>query len=155
METKRDRILSNFLSILLHLIIILCLLYPYLFKEEKQEPTQDKVEENFAGTLSEEQTKADNVDQVFTADIIEASASKDDNPCTLETSSYIGVGIVHSLSSNMIMQAPEQYPAYRAGIRKGDIFISVTEDGEYKNLTVTRNGITLEFHIKTQPICYE
>jgi predicted metalloprotease with PDZ domain len=79
----------------------------------------------------------------------------DPHICSSKDKSYRGVGIIYSYGSNMIVHAPEYYPAYKAGLRLGDFIVNeTTEVNGYIDFDVRRGYTKLFFHIKLDNICY-
>jgi membrane-associated protease RseP (regulator of RpoE activity) len=72
---------------------------------------------------------------------------------------YIGAGFVHSPLTGIISEAPIGYPAYTAGIRINDVFMSMTPDSVHKigdviRVGILRKGKEMFFNIKARKICY-
>jgi hypothetical protein len=156
METKRDRKISILLSVLLHLFLVILLVVPLLLEgEKKEEQKQQGTEEqrDFTEFLHEGK-KTDDPQEIFDVDIVESVSDEAGEVCTLETSSYIGIGIVYSYITQEIIQVPAEYPAYKAGIRIGDIYTNSSDNGDIRNIEILRDGQSLKFQIKTKPICY-
>jgi len=69
------------------------------------------------------------------------------------------VGLVNNLVGEVI-EIPEFGPAYRAGIRKGDIIVSDANilrgtPGEEVSITIERSSQLITFKIIRERICYE
>jgi hypothetical protein len=72
---------------------------------------------------------------------------------------YIGVGFMYDQNTHVILQAPEHLPAYKAGIREGDII----EKGPWRKMEigapayfqVWRGASHHGYMITPQLICYE
>lgn len=83
---------------------------------------------------------------------------RDEVICSGKDNTYIGVGIMIQPGSDTVTSAPEQYPAYIAGMRVGDFiidpFFSNIVDG-YIDFDVRRGTDILKFHIKVDNICYK
>jgi hypothetical protein len=75
-------------------------------------------------------------------------------PCA-DGKSYWGIGMQFNLN-NIVINAPESYPAYHAGIRVGDVVtdrdIHPDEQG-YETVEFTRRGKLHRLRIKTEWIC--
>lgn len=81
----------------------------------------------------------------------------DKTVCESKHPSYEGIGIVHQLGTSMIIMAPEQYPAYQAGIRVGDMIVEMYKipNSNLMFVEVNRHGVNLSFKVKRQKICYD
>lgn len=81
--------------------------------------------------------------------------------CIGDAQSYVGIGIVYSTFSMRIIDAPESYPGYRAGLRVDDVLLidpTEKEDravGSYVIYRVLRDNEQLTFRIKMEQICYQ
>ena len=153
METKKDRIIGTLCSILLHVLIVLSFLLPMLLHKE-DDKTKPTPEQSSTATLSEN-SASKKKDEVYMADIVEASAAQKEEECTAEKSSYFGIGIMYTFPTQTIIQAPSGYPAAQAGIRVGDVYVNSVVNGNMIDIEITRNGIPLKFEIQSQPICYQ
>lgn len=88
-----------------------------------------------------------------------SASAIDEKICAGKDSAYVGVGIIIQPGTDRITSAPVQYPAYRAGLREGDLLINpfstnISADG-YLDLTVERNNVSTKYHIKAEKICYQ
>lgn len=83
---------------------------------------------------------------------------RDEIMCAGKDNTYTGVGIMIQPGSDTIIKAPEQYPAYRAGMRVGDFIIDPfgvdIVDG-YMDFRIMRHTEVIQFHIKVENICYK
>jgi hypothetical protein len=83
---------------------------------------------------------------------------RDEQMCEGKDNTYTGVGIMIQPGSDTVIKAPEQYPAYRAGMRVGDFIIDPfgvdIVDG-YMTFKIMRHTEIMEFHIKVENICYK
>ncbi len=71
---------------------------------------------------------------------------------------YGGVGIMHGNLDGMVTKAPKGYPAYEAGVRVGDILLTLDLKGEVGTpvvISVLREGKQLNFPAVRATICYE
>lgn len=78
--------------------------------------------------------------------------------CTDVMKSYRGIGVTLTAPPWLVMEAPPQYPAYRAGIRPGDELIELypaVDDNGYARYTVIRKNIPKVYRIKLEKICFE
>jgi hypothetical protein len=76
-------------------------------------------------------------------------------PSCLQGKAYRGVGL-HADVYQRIIEVPESYPAFKAGIRRGDVLadrdIEPDADG-YDTIDFKRHGIPHRLRIKTRWIC--
>jgi len=81
---------------------------------------------------------------------------KDEVVCEGKDSSYLGIGLLFQLGTGVVSFVPKQYPAYKAGIRVGDMMVDpwVTEVDGYMDIEVVRGYQHLKFHVKMDTICY-
>lgn len=87
----------------------------------------------------------------------EIIAQVDSNICENQGKTYLGVGIRYSPFTNLITHVPEFYPAYRAGMRVGDMLLDPDTpivDG-YLDIEAVRGYQQMHFHIKAEQICYK
>ncbi len=154
METKRDRILSICISVFLHLLIVATLVYVSVPAEEQKEEKRSESSSD-PNILSEKSSKSETVDEVFDVDIVDAVSETAGEDCTIEKSSYTGIGIMHTFSDQLIIQAPKDYPAGKAGIQVGDTYVNSSDKDGYRDVVISRDGVIMNFHIKMQPICYQ
>lgn len=78
--------------------------------------------------------------------------------CAGQNEKFRGIGIKVSFGSEIIIEAPEQYPAYKAGLRLNDrvISMSVKDDTvDFEQITVERSGQVLNFKILKDTVCYK
>ena len=77
--------------------------------------------------------------------------------CELADNTYIGVGIIFAPFNDTISYAPEQYPAYKAGIRVGDTILNPTEEmiNGYIKFEIMRGIARFTFNVKAEKICYQ
>lgn len=80
--------------------------------------------------------------------------------CSNKDPNYVGVGLIHGFGSDVVSEAPEFYPAYKAGVRVGDLILNpefnskATKEG-WVEVRVERQGKFLIFKIKQEKICFE
>jgi hypothetical protein len=83
---------------------------------------------------------------------------RDEVICSNKDNTYVGAGLMIQPGSDTVVAAPEQYPAYIAGMRVGDFiidpFFTNIVDG-YLDFDVRRGTEILKFHIKVENICYK
>lgn len=80
-------------------------------------------------------------------------------PRCKDNETYDGIGVTYGIGTGQIATAPPYYPAYKAGVRVGDVVINsefITENG-YTSFTVSRLGVSdhIHFKVKLDKICYE
>lgn len=81
----------------------------------------------------------------------------DPNICENQGKTYLGVGLRYSPFTNLIIHVPEFYPAYKAGMRVGDMLLDPDTpivDG-YLDIEVVRGYQQIHFRIKAEQICYK
>jgi hypothetical protein len=81
----------------------------------------------------------------------------DDLFCADKSQVFLGVGVLYSRDDGMVTYAPEYYPAFRAGIRTGDLILNPDDQVDasgYITLKISRQGRSLIFRIKAEKICY-
>ncbi len=168
---ERTFIISIICSILIHIILILLLtIHPIKYRVTENNatlsatlltpvPLIDKKEKEKKIIQS---LKSDNYykSPVNKLPITKESLNKrDEEMCKGKGNTYLGVGIVIQPGTDLITKAPPQYPAYKAGLREGDLLVnpfasSVTPDG-YMEFTVNHNGTLTVFRIKAENICFK
>jgi hypothetical protein len=87
----------------------------------------------------------------------ELVAQVDPNICKDQGKTYLGVGFRYSPFTNLVTHIPEYYPAYRAGMRIGDMVLDPDTpivDG-YLDIEVVRGYQQMHFRIKAEQICYK
>lgn len=83
---------------------------------------------------------------------------RDEVICSNKDNTYVGVGLMIQPGSDTVVSAPEQYPAYQAGMRVGDFIIDpffTNIVNGYLDFDVRRGTEILQFHIKVENICYK
>lgn len=76
--------------------------------------------------------------------------------CSGRDKTYVGIGIIFNIGSYTISHAPEYYPAFKAGVRVGDVIANPPleiVDG-YIDIEVIRGYTHLRFHVKADNICF-
>lgn len=80
-----------------------------------------------------------------------------DEACTKDDETYMGIGIIYWPATGIVLKAPHQYPAYKAGIREGDVLNDIhakpDKDG-YVTHELNRLGHELTFSAKQELICF-
>jgi hypothetical protein len=83
---------------------------------------------------------------------------RDEVICSNKDNTYVGVGLIIQPGADTVLSAPEQYPAYIAGMRVGDFildpFFTQIVNG-YLDFDVRRGTEIIKFHIKVENICYK
>lgn len=77
--------------------------------------------------------------------------------CSGKDKNYIGVGMIIQPGTNRVTNVPEQYPAYKAGIRNGDIIVDPygpTIMNGYVSFDIRRGDQILNIKIHAEKICY-
>jgi hypothetical protein len=78
--------------------------------------------------------------------------------CAGQNEQFRGIGIKVSFGSEIIIEAPEQYPAYKAGLRLNDVVLSMSDKddtADFEQITVQRSGQVLNFKILKDTVCYK
>lgn len=89
------------------------------------------------------------------------TAAEKVDPCPDKTKTYEGVGIIYDPNSFRVLKVPADLPAYRAGVRPGDLFLHPYPGGGtgisdgYANFDFVRKGQQFSLRIKTEMICYD
>jgi predicted metalloprotease with PDZ domain len=81
----------------------------------------------------------------------------DERVCDGKDKSYKGVGFIWNPQTNVITHIPEFYPAYQAGMRKGDMVINPENpiSNDRIHFFVVRSHAQLEFNVKVDKICFQ
>lgn len=151
-----------FISICLHLLPLLIFMLPHGSgnRDEGKKGGSKQSDENGdfqkqSEKDGEEQPKKDDL-QVY---ILPAQPKKQEEGIKCpEDSWYGGIGVEINEATGEIYKAAPFYPAYKAGIRPGDINISDVElrgdPGTAVEVKVAREGQTLSFMVTREKICY-
>ena len=150
------------LSIIIHLIIITFFHLIILPEKNSILPIETKIlneEKRINITLLPKEDQSI-INEISTKDdslILKSILKTDERICSGKDNSYIGVGFLWTPVDNIIVHAPEYYPAYRAGIREGDIVLNPEDPiiNGYIRLNIIRSGERLEFNIKVDNICFQ
>ena len=174
MKTGNIFALSLCFSLLCHLSLFLIIKPPVLQTDETGFLTNVKLlstnKTDNTKISSETETKIDILPTDNTIKIFRPSSLKsdqyykdqvgpysDDAICDGKDKNYMGVGMIIQPGSNRVTNAPEQYPAYKAGIRQGDIIIDPygpTEVDGHIIFEVKRGSSNIRIQIKVEKICY-
>jgi len=143
------------LSIIIHAFLILCLAYHRSVLPPPHPPIPVS-----GGSLDITLVPiTPEIEKEIVSSQSEGSSSNEETKfCNDKSIQYSGIGVTYSTSSWIIIEAPPSYPAYKAGIRKGDYFknpgVQPDEDG-YQDVYVERDNQELHFRIKEEKICYQ
>ena len=143
------RVFGTVLSIGLHAIVASILLYEYNASKAPAHVPEvalvDIVQDSMHPISYSERTVAGHTDGLS-------------SECPRGKVSYTGVGMLYDANTGTVDAAPENMPAYIAGIRINDIFLnpfdSPDADG-YIDIKIERYNTVLTFHVKTTRICYD
>jgi C-terminal processing protease CtpA/Prc len=128
-------------SALVHGILVLLLLFSLADDKKEQRDKGDSDQGN--------KSEQSNVTQIELLEV-----GNGDAKCA---SKYVGIGVVYDSNSGTILRAPDSNPAYKAGIREGDILLTRITDkptkGEWIFVVVNRDGESLSFHVQVDEIC--
>jgi hypothetical protein len=78
--------------------------------------------------------------------------------CRDKDETYQGIGIIYAPLTLVVLEAPESYPAYKAGLREGDVLLEPRKEPDkngYVIYHVLRDNERLTFQIKQEKICFE
>lgn len=80
----------------------------------------------------------------------------DGNPCPPGAKTYLGVGISYNQVTGQIEQAPSAHPAYKAGIRVGDLLVNnpYPDENNMMHLNIIQGNHQQTLSIKATQICY-
>ena len=155
MNDRRNKIIGLIISILIHIAILL----PFLIssngiKVHKPKPPPDEphsIELTLLPMATAEDPK-------LTSDKSNKKATypTDTKICAGRDKTYVGIGFVINFGSDMIIHIPEFYPAYKAGMRLGDLILNPYEVpvNGWIDYDVMRHTERLHFHVKVDNICY-
>jgi hypothetical protein len=84
------------------------------------------------------------------------AGAPDPKICANKDPSYEGIGIIHSYGTDLVLSAPAEYPAYKAGIRVGDMLVEIyrIEGTKFMFVHVNRHGNHLKFKVPIEQICF-
>jgi hypothetical protein len=138
-------------SILLHGSIVLYLLWPRAQQVPPPKPLPQASEETTTVKLM---SVADSDKAIALGN---QAGGIDPEICADRDQRYIGIGITFGFGTNLVLTAPPQYPAYRAGIRVGDMLEdpwAITNTPAWITVKVTRHDKKLSFRVKPSDICF-
>ena len=146
------KLLGITITVLLHLLVVVALLWqPTKVQEPPTAPPPPKREKFLEVRL----LPPDTVDGVQNDGNTPAGGEVTQR-CANGDNTYLGVGIVHNLGSGYISSVPRIYPAYKAGIREGDILVEMYRipSTDKMHLVVERDGLNISRTIKMEQICF-
>jgi hypothetical protein len=84
------------------------------------------------------------------------NGAPDPRICENKDLSYEGIGIIHSYGTELVTSAPAEYPAYRAGVRVGDMIIDLhrIEGTRFMFFRLNRHGVYFTFKVPIENICF-
>ncbi len=160
MITRTEKAIAWVIVILLHISLVIKINVPpppvlYIQTTSEEIPQEKMVEVTL---LPREKLITSEVQDAPPNDIPVSPKYKTDTKiCTGKDKTYFGVGFIWNPQTNVITHAPEDYPAYKAGIRQGDMVMNPAEeyiDG-YVTFEVVRSFQQLRFRVKGDNICYQ
>jgi hypothetical protein len=77
--------------------------------------------------------------------------------CKNQDKNYFGVGFIYSPFTSLVTYAPEFYPAYKAGIRIGDMVLDPDTPivNGFLDIEIIRGYQQMHFRIKAENICFK
>lgn len=152
LTSKTSRAVGLAVSLALHVLLLVIVLGRTPDPKEEENPRQLPVSVELLPLTS--QNTVEPVENESTGEA-QVDGIKTEQVCDSENETYMGVGITYAPFSGEILSAPSDYPAYKAGLRPGDI---IQERNKTANGWVTydilREGKNLSFQMKEQPICF-
>lgn len=155
---RKEKITGIVASFMLHLFLFLYLFLPPVLHKRN---TASNLEENKVEVqLLSDPKVSRNTITIPKSELgltMPSEISEDIIPCKDKASTYQGIGVLYYGPVNAVYKAPEQYPAYRAGIRVGDQLLNPGEEviNGYVDVYIQRGYEKLRFHIKIGTICFE
>jgi hypothetical protein len=101
---------------------------------------------------------ANDVPEISNNEMPSPKYKTDERICTNKDKNYFGVGFIWNPGTGRIIYAPEDYPAYKAGMRPGDFVMNPDadfSDGYIDLFVVRERGQQYHFHIKGDNICFQ
>lgn len=137
-------------SVTIHLILVLAfILTPQPAPPpEQQLPNSGENPANVTLLMAEEgMSNGFETKQIYTFD---------GDPCPADAKTYLGVGITYDRVTGLIEQAPSVHPAYKAGIRVGDLLVNdpYPDEKGMMYLNIIQNNHQHTLAIKATQICY-
>lgn len=152
MRTTNDcRVVGAIGSLIVHALVVLILFWQAPTTEDP--PLVDVP--NPTAVLKDK--PSDSVEVTIIGETGPPKADPSDEACTTSDETYMGIGIIFWPATGIVLKAPPQYPAYKAGIREGDVLSDVhakaDKDG-YVTHELNRLGHILTFSAKQELICF-
>ena len=151
----RNKIFGIFGCILFHLLIILPFVVTIVETKEKVKKIQPHKEIEIDVKLIPTKPKInENQNKIDLA--LKLSYPADPEFCTEKDKTYLGIGLLKSFGSDLIIYIPKPFPAYKAGLRLGDFILNPDAeiiDG-YLDYDIMRYDKKMHFHIKVDNICF-
>lgn len=152
---KLIKIIGIILTIILHLIVILLLIWPKSLEKVDEPPNSESIPKPFMVKLLPP-TPPSITTEVLKGNTDSILYPTDEKICEGKDRKYTGIGIIWMPGSGMVVHAPEFYPAYKAGVRMGDLIVGPIEELDgYVDFTVMRSNNRLNFHVKLESICFD
>jgi len=154
MDIKPHKVIGFIFVILLHSPLIISFISHPLIIPPKETYNQNIVEIKLIPPPSETAPIEDIKDSLF---VPEPKYEIDTEICNGKDNTYLGAGFLYFPGLNVVTSAPPFYPAYKAGLREGDMVANPDAniiDG-YMDIVVERNEKILSFHIKVDHICFQ
>lgn len=138
-------------TVLIHIIVPIYLLWPKAQvppQPPPPPPTSKVVSVSLIPQSSSEDSRKGNDPGV--------DGAPDPKICADKDPSYEGIGITHSFGTELVLTAPATYPAYKAGIRIGDMVVELYRipSTNMMFVHVNRHGKHLKFKVKREKICF-
>lgn len=136
-------------TILVHLLVLVLFLDFSSTPRVDQRPneTVDTPVDVVLLTEAEADAMGPKTDPLYTAD---------GKICPPGTKTYLGIGIVYEMDTGEITQAPDVLPAFKAGIRVGDLLLNnpFPDAAGMMYPKILRGYQQITFEIKTTQVCY-
>ena len=81
-----------------------------------------------------------------------------DKNCSADEDFYFGIGMVHMPFTGEVIEVPESYPAFKAGIRQGDKvvdFYNLPGGDGIIHVTFQRGQVQKSLRIRKEKICFK
>ena len=153
---KKDRIIALFCSIFLHAIFIFALIKHDLNFQVGTKETPAKEEEVYVSVRLLPKADKLTISDRGLSESTPTYYQPDEKICSGQDKFYLGIGVIYQFGSNLLTHVPEQYPAYKAGLRVGDEYLNPGEDpvNGYLRVEIIRESTKMEFKVKVYTICY-
>lgn len=146
------RVLGFALAAIVHFTVLLILIWPANQKKAPPPSKENVVQVKLIPLTvqSSEIVKSQKTGEGF--------AIIDPIICEGQNEKYKGIGLVYTFGDQRILQIPEQYPAFKAGLRLKDMILTISNQDDrfdFVDVVVYRNGVELKFHIRKDLICFQ